>query len=147
MKLTPIQFLNAISTGKSEKELNRTESREINKYELKKLTSKKYGLTYAEATDHLLTDYSDGFTICAKCGSYYHLGTGFTKHLSNGCLHCEGGGKHHTYYVNASKPKDGGFPARWMSQMFDDGMHYCKDNLQIEALNQYVNAKTLAPIK
>lgn len=131
MKLTPIKFINLLSTGKTEEECNRKESDYIDQVELRKLTSKRYGHKYESAKDHLLTDYSDGFTICAKCGSYYHLGAGFTKHLSNGCLNCEGDSKHMVYHVNASKPKEGGFPARWMSQMFDDGMSYCKDKLQI----------------
>ena len=84
------------------------------------------------------TDYSNGFTICSNCGSYYDLGKGFTKHLSIGCLHCEGEAKHRVYHVNASKPSEGGFPARWMAQMFDDGMSYCKDRLQIEKFKNIV---------
>jgi hypothetical protein len=140
MKLTPVEFLNGLSEGKTEKELNRTESGYIDQVELKKLTSEKYGHTIESATDHLLTDYSNGFTICACCGSYYHLGKGFTKHLSNGCLHCEGSGKHHVYHVNASKPSEGGFPARDMSVMFDDKMHYCKDKLQIGVFSNEVKA-------
>jgi regulator of replication initiation timing len=143
MRLTPIQFLNALSTGKTEKELNRKESDYIDPVELKKLTSAIYGHTIESATDHLLTDYSDGFTICSCCGSYYHSGNGFTKHLSNGCLNCEGETKHRVYHVNASKPSEGGFPSRWMSQMFDDGMHYCKDELQIGKFSKYVNKNSL----
>ena len=131
MKLTPEQFLSAIIGGKTEFELNRTESMYVDPQELSRLMSKKYGHTYKSATEYLQTDYSDGFTICNSCGSFYQLGKGFTKHLSNGCLHCEGEEKHRVYYVNASKPSEGGFRARYMSQMFDDGMHYCKDKLQI----------------
>ena len=78
------------------------------------------------------TDYSNGFTICSTCGSYYFLGKGFIKHLSKGCLHCEGEEKHRVYYVNASLPSEGGFPARWMSTMFDDGMSYVKSKLEIQ---------------
>lgn len=139
MTLSPEQFIEMVLSGKSEHELNRKESDYIDSAELKKLTSKKYGHTIASATDHLLTDYSDGFTICKCCGSYYHLGNGFTKHLSIGCLHCEGEEKHNVYHVNASKPSEGGFPARWMSRMFDDGMSYCKDKLQIERFKALIN--------
>lgn len=139
MTITPEQFLQALKVGKTEKELNRKESNYIDQKELRKLISPKYGHTVESATDHLLTDYSNGFTICSKCGSYYSLGNGFTKHLSNGCLHCEGEEKHRVYHVNASKPSEGGFPARYMSQMFDDGIHYCKDNLQKEKFKSLVN--------
>jgi len=131
MNLTPIEFLQSLKDGKTEKELNRKESNFIDSSELNKLV-KKYGHTIESAKDHLLTDYHNGFTICKKCGSFYQLGKGFTKHLSDGCLHCEGSEKHRVYFVDASKPSEGGFPARLMSQMFDDGMSYCKDKLQIE---------------
>lgn len=132
MNITPEQFIEAMLNGQDEKELNRKESSYINPAELRKLMSKQYGHTYESATDHLLTDYSNGFTVCKCCGSFYQLGKGFTKHLSNGCLHCEGEGKHMVYWVNASRPSEGGFPARYMCPMFDDGLHYCKDKLQIE---------------
>lgn len=92
----------------------------------------------ASATEHLTCDYDNGFTICKKCGSFYDLGKGFTKHLSNGCLHCEGAEKHHVYHVNASKPSEGGFPARNMSNMFDDGMSYCEAELQIEKFKKEI---------
>ena len=132
MNLTPESFLQSLKDGKTEYELNKTESMYIDMAEFKKLTSKKYGHTPESAKEHLTTDYSNGFTICKKCGSYYHLGNGFTKHLSNGCLNCEGEEKHRVYFVNASKPIYGGFPARFMSIMFDNGLHYCKDKIQVE---------------
>ena len=141
MKITPEQFLQSLKGGKSECELNKTESMHIDPIEFKKLTSKKYGHTIQSAKEHLTTDYTNGFTICKKCGSFYQLGNGFTKHISNGCLHCEGSEKHRVYYVNSSPPNEGGFPARYMSQMFDDGMSYCKDKLQIEKFKNEV--KTL----
>jgi hypothetical protein len=131
MNLSPEIFIKLINEGKTEVGLNKKEDLYIDPFELKKLTSKRYGHTLQSATKHLQTDYSNGFTICKCCGSFYQLGEGFTKHISNGCLHCEGKKKHHTYHVNASPPRDGGFPARWMSNMFDDGMSYCKDKLQI----------------
>jgi hypothetical protein len=131
MNIKPIEFLTALKDGKTEEELNKTESLYINPKELKELIV-KYEHTEESATDHLTTDYSNGFTICGKCGSFYDLGKGFTKHLSNGCLHCEGQEKHRVYHVNASKPSEGGFPARYMCVMFDDKMSYCKDKLQIE---------------
>ncbi len=131
MNLTPESFLQLLKEGKTEKELNRRESDYIDPAEFKKLTSKEYGHTPESARDHLLTDYSNGFTICSKCGSFYHLGEGFTKHLSNGCLNCEGEEKHRVYWVNQSQKRHGEFPARFMAVMFDDGMHYCKDKLQV----------------
>lgn len=137
MTLTPIQFINLLSTGKTEKECNRNESDYIDPAELKKLTSKRYGHTIQSAKDHLLTDYADGFTICKNCGSYYHLGKGFTKHISNGCLHCEGESKHNTYYHNGNNGRNYKSSPRWMSHMFDDGIHYCKDNLKIEEFKEY----------
>ena len=85
MTLTPEQFINFLSTGKTEKEANRKESDYIDPAELKKLTSKKYGHTIESATEHLLTDYSNGFTICKHCGTFYLLGSGFTKHISDRC--------------------------------------------------------------
>jgi len=129
MNITPEMFLQSLKEGKTEKELNKKESIFFDHKEINKLI--EYGHSLDSAKDHLSTDFSNGFTICSVCGSYYHLGNGFTKHLSNGCLNCEGETKHKAYFVNASKPKDGGFPARYMCQMFDDGMHYCKDKLQI----------------
>ncbi len=132
MNITPEKFLESLKLGETEKKLNRKESDYIDSDELRKLTSARYGHTVESAKDHLLTDYSNGFTICKSCGSFYELGNGFTKHLSNGCLHCEGSDKHRCYYVNASKPNEGNFPARWMCVMFDDGMSYCKDNLKVE---------------
>lgn len=131
MNITPEQFIALSLAGETEYKLNRKEDLSINQSELNKLVS-EYGHTVQSAKDHLSTDYSNGFTICKCCGSYYDLGRGFTKHISNGCLNCEGEGKHMVYHVNASKPSEGGFPARWMSQIFDDGMSYCKDKLQIE---------------
>lgn len=132
MNISPKEFLSLLESGKTEKELNKKEDLYIDPTELKKLTSKRYGHSVKSATEHLQTDYSNGYTICKKCGSYYYLGKGFTKHLSNGCLNCEGEGKHRCYHVNASKPSEGGFPARIMSVMFDDGMHYVKSKLEIE---------------
>lgn len=139
MNLTPIQFLDSIANGKTEKELNRKETDYIDQRELSKLTSKAYGHTIQSAKDHLLTDYSNGFTICAYCGSFYQLGNGFTKHISNGCLHCEGEVNHHTYYHNGNDERNYRTNPRWMSVMFDDGMHYCKDKLEIEKFKEYVN--------
>lgn len=130
MNITPIEFLQLLKEGKTEKELNKKEDLTIDTKELYKLVH-KYGHTTESATEHLQTDYSDGYTICKCCGSFYQLGKGFTKHLSNGCLNCEGEDKHRCYHVNASGPKYGGFPARLMSIMFDDKMSYCKDKLQV----------------
>lgn len=141
MNITPIQFITSILEGKTEKELNRTESGYIDPKKYKKLT-KKYGHSHESATEHLLTDYSNGFTICGTCGSFYNLGEGFTKHLSKGCLHCEGQEKHRVYHVNASKPSEGGFPARYMSVMFDDKMSYCKDKLQIEKFKSHFKTES-----
>lgn len=138
MNITPEQFLQSLKDGKTERELNLLPADEIDFSERGKLI-RKYGHTFQSATDYLSTDYRNGFTICDKCGSYYELGKGFTKHLSNGCLHCEGESKHRVYHVNASKPSEGGFPARYMSQMFDDGMSYCKDRLQIEKFKELIN--------
>ena len=132
MNLTPEQFIKSIHDGQIEFDLNRTTDLYVDPIEFKKLTSKRYGHTRESAIEHLQTDYSDGFTICSKCGSYYHLGNGFIKHISTGCLHCEGVNNHRVYHVNESKPSEGGFPARYMSSMFDDGMSYCRDKLQIE---------------
>jgi len=139
MNITPDEFIKMLQSGKSESELNKTESLYVDMAELRKLTSKRYGHSHESATKYLQTDYSNGYTICSKCGSYYHLGKGFTKHLSNGCLHCEGESKHRVYHVNASEPKYGGFPARWMSQMFDDGMQYCKDKLSVNKYQDLVS--------
>ncbi len=132
MQLTPEQFIAAIQSGATEHELNRTEDLYIDSVELRRLTSPRYGHTIESAKEHLTTDYSNGFTICSNCGSFYHLGKGFTKHISKGCLHCEGEEKHRVYHVNASPKEYGGFPARYMSQMFDDGMSYCRDKIQTE---------------
>lgn len=141
MKLSPIEFLIEIATGKTEKELNiKDEPFYIDSSEVKKLI--RYGHSAFSAREHLSTDFEYGFTICSHCGSFYELGKGFTKHLSNGCLHCEGEEKHRVYHVNASEPKYGGFPARWMSQMFDDGMSYCKNKLQIEKLKEEIKLLT-----
>jgi len=131
MNLNPEQFIKFLSTGKTEKEANRNESDYIDSAELKKLTSKKYGLTHAEARDHLLTDYSNGFTICKCCGTFYQLGNGFTKHISTGCLHCEGEEKHRVYYHNGNNERNYKTSPRWMAQYFDDGMHYCKEKAEI----------------
>jgi hypothetical protein len=128
MNYTAIEFITLIKQGKTEKELNQKESNYIDPKELKILVD-KYEHTIESATDHLLTDYSNGFTICGTCGSFYELGKGFTKHISKGCLNCEGEENHRVYHVQASSKKDGGFPARYMSVMFDDGMSYCKDKL------------------
>lgn len=138
MNITPEQFLASLIEGKTERSLNLTESLYVNPDEKRKLMSRYYGHTEESAIEHLQTDYTNGFTICKKCGSYYPLGRGFTKHLSDGCLHCEGEEKHRVYHVQKSKPSEGGFPARWMSIMFDDGMSYCKDKLQIETFKETV---------
>lgn len=143
MKLTPEQFINEILSGKSEYDLNRTESMYVDPIKFKKLTSKRYGHTLQSAKDHLTTDYTDGFTICANCGSYYHLGNGFTKHLSNGCLHCEGESKHNTYWHHGNNERNYKTNPRWMAQMFDDGMHYCKDELEIEKYKYLVINKLI----
>ena len=131
MNITPEQFLQSLKEGKTERELNLTEDLYIDPIRLEELVI-VYEHTKESATEYLQTDYSNGFTICSTCGSYYHLGKGFSKHLSKGCLHCEGEGKHRVYYVNASLPSEGGFPARFMSSMFDDGMSYIKTKLEIE---------------
>ena len=131
MNITPEQFLQSLKEGKTERELNLTEDLYIDPIRLEELVI-VYEHTKEYATECLQTDYSNGFTICSTCGSYYHLGKGFSKHLSKGCLHCEGEEKHRVYYVNASLPSEGGFPARFMSSMFDDGMSYIKTKLEIE---------------
>ena len=137
MNITPEIFLQSLKEGKSERELNLKESLFIDPIEYKKLI-KKYGHTPEEAKNYLQTDYLNGFTICGNCGSFYSLGKGFTKHLSKGCLHCEGKENHRIYHVNASKPSEGGFSARFMAVMFDDGLHYCKDKLLIEKFKDLI---------
>lgn len=140
MNLTPKQFIELLSTGKTEKELNRKESDYINPAELRKLTSKAYGHSIESAKDHLLTDYSNGFTICKRCGTYYHLGNGFTKHLSDGCLNCEGETKHKVYYHHGNNERNYKTSPRWMATYFDDGMHYCRDKAEIEKFKDYFPA-------
>lgn len=146
MNLTPEQFISELAKGKTEKELNRKEILHSGVYtnEVKKLI--KYGHTLESALEHLNTDYSNGFTICKHCGSFYSLGNGFTKHLSDGCLHCEGSSKHDVHFVDASTKKYGGFPARYMSKMFDDGLHYCKDKLQIEKFKDLLHSDTTVQV-
>ena len=136
MNISPELFLSSLKEGKTERELNLKADLSVDSKELKKLI--KYGHTIESATDHLQTDYSNGFTICKCCGSFFELGKGFTKHLSNGCLNCEGEAKHKVYYVQASSPNQGGFPARFMSIMFDDGMSYTKDKLQINKYKEII---------
>lgn len=129
MNITPEQFLQSLKEGKTERELNLNEDLSIDPIRLEELI-KIYEHTEESATEHLQTDYSNGFTICKDCGSYYHLGKGFTKHLSKGCLHCEGHEKHRLYRVKASGPAYGNFPARTMCVMFDDGMSYTSSGLK-----------------
>lgn len=137
MNIQPKEFLKMLLSGKTEADLNKKNYEPIiDPKELRKMI--KNGHTHESAIEFFNTDYSNGFTICKCCGSFYQLGEGFTKHLSNGCQNCEGEEKHKVYHVNASKPKDGGFPARYMSVMFDDGMHYTKDKLQIGAFKREV---------
>lgn len=131
MNIAPEKFIELLLSGKTERELNLTESGYIDNAELKKLTSKKYGLTYAEAREHLLTDWDNGYTICKCCGTFYQLGQGFTKHLSNGCLNCEGKEKHSTYFHRGNNERNYKTNPRWMAQYFDDGMHYCMDKAEI----------------
>lgn len=138
MTLTPEQFINLLSTGKTEKDANRNESDYIDAAELRKLTGKKYGLTHAEATEHPLTDYSNGFTICKHCGTFYQLGSGFTKHISDGCLNCEGEEKHQVYWHNGNNERDYKSSPRWMAIYFDDGMHYCKDKAEVGRFKDYL---------
>jgi hypothetical protein len=130
MYILPENFIKEIKSGKSERSLNLLIDPYFDSDKIKELI--RNGHTLKSAKEHLSTDWSDGYTICNKCGSYYHLGKGFTKHLSTGCLHCEGEEKHRVYWVNASSPEYGGFSARYMSIMFDDRMSYCKGKLQIE---------------
>jgi len=130
MEITPQEFIKGIKEGKTERELNLKQVLDFSQFSINKLI--KHGHTTKSAKEHLSTDYSNGFTICTECGSFYQLDKGFTKHMSKGCLHCEGVEKHRCYHVNASTPEYGGFPARMMSVMFDDGMSYCKDKLNIE---------------
>lgn len=137
MVLSPIEFLDKIKSGISEKELNKKKDVIFFQNEINELI--RNGHAIESAKDHLSTDYSDGFTICKKCGSYYHLGKGFTKHLSNGCLICEGEEKHRVYWVEKSEPRYGGFPARYMSVAFDDGMSYCKDKIEKHKFKTEVN--------
>ena len=141
MNISPEIFLQSLKEGKTERELNLKADLYIDPSKLKTYV-KEYGHTVESAKECLLTDYSNGFTICGGCGSFYQLGKGFKKHLSKGCLHCEGEDKHHVYHVEASEPRFGGFPARFMSRMFDDGMSYCKDKLQIEMYKNLVSELT-----
>src|SRR6185436_2349665 len=100
MNLTPEKFLEMLGNKWSEKELNTVSTSQTfaelwgdrmrkNPANLRYLV-KHCGHTIESGIEHLNTDYSDGFTICDTCGSYYHLGKGFTKHLSHGCVNCEG---------------------------------------------------------
>jgi len=130
MNITPIEFIQSLKNGRTEKEMNLKEVIVFDQQKIEELI--KYGHDAKSAKEYLSTDYSNGFTVCSSCGSFYHLGNGFTKHMSKGCLHCEGKERHQVYFVNASKQSEGGFPARYMSIMFDDGMSYCKDKLQIK---------------
>lgn len=138
MNISPIEFIEKTLSGESEIALNKNESDFVDYDRLNELV-KKYGHTKEEATEYLLTDYSNGYTVCKCCGSFYQLGKGFKKHLSNGCLNCEGEAKHRVYHVEASAQKYGGFPARYMSVMFDDGMSYCVDELQKELYKNLFN--------
>lgn len=139
MNLTPIEFLQALKEGKTEYELNRTSTLYVDPKELKKLTSKRYGHTIESAKEHLTTDFTHGFTICSKCGSYHLLGRGFTKHLSNGCIICEGQSKHHCYWVNETKVRGSVvFPRREMCVAFDDGLHYTKSQLEACKYEDYI---------
>lgn len=137
MKLTPMEFLQALKEGKKESDLNKKEDFTIDIDKFNELIN-KYDHTKESAIEYLEKDYSNGFTICGLCGSFYQLGNGFLKHISEGCLHCEGEEKHRVYHVKQSKPSEGGFPARYMSVMFDDGMSYCKDKLQIEKFKELI---------
>lgn len=137
MKLTPIQFINYLSTGKTEKEANRNESDYYDHKEATKLI-RHYGHTATEAREYLQTDYSDGFTICKHCGTFYHLGQGFIKHISDGCLNCEGEEKHWVYYHNGNNERNYKTSPRWMAQYFDDGIHYCKDKAEISKYKEYL---------
>jgi len=136
MYITPQEFIKAIKSGKTERELNLIIDPIISQSEVNRLI--RYGHTNKSAIEHLSTDYSDGFTICSECGSHYVLGKGFTKHMSKGCIHCEGEEKHRCYHVEATSPTFGGFPARTMCIMFDDGMSYCKDKLNVELFKPMV---------
>jgi len=137
MNITPEVFLAELKNGnKSEHDLNRLENPYISHAEVTKLI--RYGHTLESAKDHLSTDYSNGFTICSSCGSYYHLGKGFTKHLSKGCLHCEPE-KHNVYYHHGNNEVNYKTSPRYMSIMFDNGIHYCKDKLQIEKFKSIVS--------
>jgi hypothetical protein len=136
MNITAKEFIKGIKSGKTERELNLITDPYISQSEVNKLI--RFGHTNKSAKEHLSTDYSNGFTICSECGSYYTLGKGFTKHISKGCVHCEGEAKHRCYHVEASTPQYGGFPARMMCVMFDDGMSYCKAKLNIETFKAIV---------
>jgi hypothetical protein len=132
MNITPEEFLSLLKKGKALQELNRKPSPlVIDQLEVRELV-KKYGHSVESAIEYLSTDYSNGFTICSQCGTFSDLGKGFIKHLSNGCLHCEGESKHRVYHINRSPAEYGGFPARDMSVMFDDGMSYCVSKMQVE---------------
>jgi hypothetical protein len=142
MKLTPVEFIEAIKNDKNVAELNLVENpksieqlKEVSKQNHNRRGTfnhlvRYYGHTEQSAQEYLNTDYSDGYTICKKCGSFYQLGKGFTKHISNGCVHCESNEKHPKNYNNGDKRL--GFAPRWMCCMFDDGLHYCADKLEIE---------------
>jgi hypothetical protein len=129
MNLTPQEFIKRIIAGESERELNKLENPMIDTKEVQKLI-KKYGHTAQSAREYLETDYSNGFTICRNCGTYYHLGKGFSKHMSKGCLHCEGEEKHYTYWHEGNNESNYKTEPRYMSVYFDDGMHYCRDKAE-----------------
>lgn len=129
MNITPEEFLKEIKNGKSEKDLNRLENPYFDNNDIKNLI--RYGHTLNSAKEYLSTDFTNGFTICKNCGSFYHLGKGFTKHLSNGCVNCEGTEKHYTYWHKGNNEPNYKTSPRLMCIMFDDGMHYIKDKLQI----------------
>lgn len=135
MNITPVEFIAKIKEGKTEHELNLNENIIVYNdiYKDKALQQKMnslitYGHNAESALEYLNTDYTNGFTVCGVCGSYAYMGKGFSKHLSKGCVHCEGLSKHDYYEVKGNHQ----FPARTMCQMFDDGMHYIKDKLEKE---------------
>lgn len=134
MNITPEQFLQSLKEGKTERELNLTENLYFEPTTLKYIMHVYGYKTEESALAYLQTDHSNGFTICGLCGSYYHLGMGFIKHLSKGCIHCEGESKHKTHliFVYASPLSDIEFPVRSVSLMFDDGIGYSQAKLEIE---------------
>jgi len=72
MYITPKEFIEGIKSGKTERELNLKPEPDFSQFSIDRLI--KNGHTTESAKEHLNTDYSNGFTICSECGSFYELG-------------------------------------------------------------------------